>query len=57
LKALVLDRLRRFPVEHHEGTVEMLSKHGFKPEFKESSGGHTGSTGGVLDVFTPLLFQ
>ena len=39
-------------------TTEMLSKHGFKPEFQQSSGGHTWiNWREYLNIFTPLLFQ
>lgn len=41
-----------------KATVEVLSKHGFKPEFKESAGGHTWMNWReYLNGFTPLLFQ
>lgn len=39
-------------------TVELLAKHGFKPEMKESAGGHTWiNWREYLNIFTPLLFQ
>ena len=41
-----------------KSTVEMLAKHGFKPEFHESAGGHTWiNWREYLNIFTPLLFQ
>ena len=41
-----------------KATVEVLLKHGFKPEFKETMGGHTWiNWREYLNVFTPLLFQ
>ena len=41
-----------------KATVEVLGKHGFKPEFKESMGGHTWiNWREYLNVFAPALFQ
>ena len=41
-----------------KATVEVLGKHGFKPEFKESAGGHTWiNWREYLNVFAPALFQ
>ena len=40
-----------------KGTVEMLKKHGFSPQMKESPGGHTWiNWREYLNEFTPLLF-
>ena len=39
-------------------TVEMLKKHGFHPDFEETSGAHTWlNWRNYLDVFAPQLFQ
>ena len=41
-----------------KSTVEELTKHGFKPQFQESAGGHTWiNWREYLNIFTPLLFQ
>jgi enterochelin esterase family protein len=41
-----------------KNTIETLKKHGFKPVFKESSGGHTWiNWRNYLDEFAPMLFQ
>jgi enterochelin esterase family protein len=41
-----------------KGTVEMLTKHGFAPVFKESPGGHTWiNWRNYLNEFAPQLFQ
>jgi len=41
-----------------KGTVEMLKKHGFNPQMKESPGGHTWiNWREYLNEFTPQLFQ
>ena len=41
-----------------KATIEALEKHGFKPEFKESPGGHTWiNWRNYLDEFAPRLFQ
>lgn len=41
-----------------KATVEMLKKHGFAPEFHESSGGHTWiNWRNYLNEFAPRLFQ
>ena len=41
-----------------KSTVEVLTKHGFKPQFQESAGGHTWiNWREYLNIFTPLLFQ
>ena len=41
-----------------KGTVELFEKHGFKPVFKESPGGHTWiNWRAYLTEFVPQLFQ
>jgi enterochelin esterase-like enzyme len=47
-----------FLIETSRATVEMLKKHGFEPEFHESSGAHTWiNWRNYLEEFAPQLFQ
>jgi enterochelin esterase-like enzyme len=47
-----------FLLQVTKSTVEMLDKHGFHPEYHESTGGHTWiNWREYLDKFAPLLFQ
>ena len=45
-------------IANSKATVEMLKKHGFPAEFKETPGAHTWINWRIyLNDFTPLLFQ
>jgi enterochelin esterase-like enzyme len=47
-----------FLMQSTKNTVEALKKHGFKPVFKETSGGHTWiNWRNYLHEFAPMLFQ
>ena len=47
-----------FLIETSRATVAMFKKHGFKPEFQESTGGHTWiNWRNYLNEFAPQLFQ
>jgi enterochelin esterase-like enzyme len=47
-----------FLMQSTKGTIEALKKHGFKPMFKETSGGHTWiNWRNYLNEFAPMLFQ
>ena len=46
-----------FLIQRTRETVELLKKHGFKPTFDESTGGHTWiNWRNYLKDFAPLLF-
>ncbi len=46
-----------FLMQSTKGTIEALKKHGFKPVFKESPGGHTWiNWRNYLNEFAPMLF-
>ena len=47
-----------FLVQRSRETVELFTKHGFKPIYKESGGGHTWiNWRNYLNEFVPQLFQ
>jgi enterochelin esterase-like enzyme len=47
-----------FLIQSTKNTIEALKKHEFKPEFKETSGGHTWiNWRNYLHEFAPMLFQ
>jgi enterochelin esterase family protein len=47
-----------FLIQSTKNTIEALRKHGFKPVFKETSGGHTWiNWRNYLHEFAPMLFQ
>jgi enterochelin esterase family protein len=47
-----------FLIQRTRDTVELFKKHGFKPEFKETAGGHTWlNWRDYLNEFAPRLFR
>jgi len=47
-----------FLMQSTKNTIEVLKKHGFKPVFKETSGGHTWiNWRNYVNEFAPMLFQ
>ena len=47
-----------FLIETTKSTVELFKRHGFRPQFTESAGGHTWlNWRDYLSQFAPLLFQ